>query len=151
MAKFVVCPLAISDTEIVLLVIVATELPSVPVALSVMLFVKNEPTVPTKLVGEVKDGADAPEQASNAPIAALEPRVQRKTMAKLELAAGAVTMFRSNGRTCSAAARSSGNIWVSLFMKVICLQVWIQIIWTEILIAAAAATAHAAAAGGFFA
>jgi hypothetical protein len=106
MAKFVVCPLTINDTETVLLVIVVTEFPSEPDALSVMLFVKNEPTVPTKLVGDVKVGADAPDTASTTPSAAPEPMVQRRMMAKVEVAAGFVTKLRTMGSTCSSAART---------------------------------------------
>jgi hypothetical protein len=39
--------------------------------------------------------------------------------AKLEPAAGLVTMFRSSGRSCNKAASSSGNVRAKYFMFVI--------------------------------
>ncbi len=52
----------------------------------------------------------APEQASYAPAIAAEPMPQRRMMAKLEPAAGLVTIFRNSGKSCSAAASNKGNV-----------------------------------------
>ena len=75
------------------------------------LLLKYVPTEPLKVLGEVKTVV-APDTASTALSAAVEPMVQRRMMAKLELAAGLVTMFRSSGRICSAAARSRAKVRV---------------------------------------
>jgi hypothetical protein len=66
----------------------------------------------------VKDEV-APETAFTASSAAAEPIPQRKMMAKLEPAAGLVTMFRKSGSSCNAAARNKGSVRVSRFINII--------------------------------
>ena len=50
-----------------------------------------------------------------------EPIPQRRIIAKLEPAAGLVTMFRNSGKSCSAAASNKGNVRVSRFMMLVVL------------------------------